>query len=74
LTLIFGVEKEPAAVTSIVIWLITFAACCLVGIPLLIREGWSMGELRRLAREEEAAGESGLMADAPHAAPKETPQ
>ena len=74
LTLIFGVEKEPAAVASIVIWLITFAACCLVGIPLLIREGWSMGELRRLAREEESAGESGLMSDAPHAAPKETPQ
>jgi uncharacterized protein (TIRG00374 family) len=49
LTLIFGVEKVPAATFSIVVWLITFASCCLVGLPLLFREGWSMGELRRMA-------------------------
>lgn len=58
-TVIFGVEKEPAAAASIVLWLITFAASSLAGVPLLIREGWSMGELRRLARAEaeaEAAG------------------
>jgi glycosyltransferase 2 family protein len=61
LTLIFGVEKEPAATVSIILWLITFAGVCLVGLPLLFVEGWSMGELRRLAaaekeivREEEA--------------------
>jgi hypothetical protein len=54
-TAMFGVEKEPAAAASVVLWLITFAACSLVGVPLLIREGWSMGELRRLAREEEEA-------------------
>jgi glycosyltransferase 2 family protein len=60
-TLIFGVEKEPAATVSIVLWLITFAGVCLVGLPLLFVEGWSMGELRRIAaaekqvaREEEA--------------------
>ena len=35
---------------SIVIWLVTFASCSLVGLPLLFREGWSMGELRRMAR------------------------
>lgn len=75
LTLIFGVEKEPAAVASIVVWLVTFAACCLVGLPLLFREGWSMGELRRMAREEERASESQFLADAEHAsAPKERPQ
>jgi len=56
-TLIFGIEKEPAAAASIVLWLITFAGSSLAGIPLLIREGWSMAELRRLARAEaEAAG------------------
>jgi len=49
LTLIFGVEKVPAATMSIVVWLITFASCCLVGLPLLLREGWSMGELRQMA-------------------------
>jgi hypothetical protein len=67
LTLVFGVEREPAAVASIVIWLITFAGCCLVGLPLLFREGWSIGELRKMAREEERAGETQLVADAERA-------
>jgi uncharacterized protein (TIRG00374 family) len=51
LTLIFGVEKEPAATAAVMIWLITFASPCLVGVPLLFREGWSMGELRKMAVE-----------------------
>jgi len=51
-TAIFGVEKEPAAAAAIVIWLITFAAASLAGVPLLIREGWSLGELRRMAEHE----------------------
>ncbi len=75
LTLVFGVEREPAAVASIVIWLITFAGCCLAGLPLLLREGWSMGELRKMAREEERAGGAQLLADAERAAgPSENPQ
>jgi glycosyltransferase 2 family protein len=57
LTLVFGVEKEPAATVSIILWLVTFAGCCLVGLPLLFREGWSMGELRRMATAEEEAAE-----------------
>ena len=65
-TLIFGVEKESAATATIVLWLITFVGCCLVGLPLLFREGWSMGELRRLARAEEQAGEAELLAEAEH--------
>ena len=63
-TLIFGVDKEPAAVATIVIWLITFAGCCLVGLPLLFREGWSVGELKRMARTEERAGEIELLSEA----------
>jgi glycosyltransferase 2 family protein len=63
-TLILGVEKEPAAVISIVLWLLGFAGCCIVGLPLLFREGWSMGELRRIARESERAGEAALLAEA----------
>jgi glycosyltransferase 2 family protein len=51
-TAIFGVEREPAVAAAIVIWLITFAASCFVGVPLLIREGWSLGELRRMAEHE----------------------
>jgi uncharacterized protein (TIRG00374 family) len=58
LTLIFGVEKVPAATMSIVVWLVTFASCCLVGLPLLFREGWSMGELRRIATAAEHEAES----------------
>jgi hypothetical protein len=54
-TVIFGVEKEPAAAAAISIWLITFASSILVGIPLLLREGWSMGELKRVASAEKEA-------------------
>lgn len=57
-TTIFGVEKEPAAAASIVLWLITFATCSLAGVPLLIHEGFSLGKLREMAEhEKEAAGE-----------------
>jgi uncharacterized protein (TIRG00374 family) len=52
-TTIFGVEKEPAAAAAIVVWLITFAASSLAGVPLLVREGWSLGELRRMAEHED---------------------
>ena len=64
LTLIFGVEQEPAVTVSMVVWLISFASCCLVGLPLMLREGWSMGELKRMVREQEKAGEAVLLADA----------
>ena len=59
LTTIFGVEQEAAAAIAIVLWLITFASPALVGIPLLIHEGLSMGELRNLARAERAAENTG---------------
>jgi glycosyltransferase 2 family protein len=58
-TVIFGVEKEPAAAAAILIWLITFAGVVPVGLPLLLREGWSMGELRRLAHDEAEAERGG---------------
>jgi hypothetical protein len=35
------------------VWLITFAASSLAGVPLLVREGWSLGELRRMAEHED---------------------
>jgi glycosyltransferase 2 family protein len=58
-TAVFGVEKEAAAAASIVMWLITFAACSLAGVPLLIHEGFSLGKLREMAEhEKQAAGES----------------
>ena len=59
LTAIFGVEQEPAIAIAVVLWIITFAGCTLVGIPLLIHEGMSVGELRQLARAEAEAEEAG---------------
>jgi uncharacterized protein (TIRG00374 family) len=67
LTLMLGVSKEPAATMAIVVWLVTFASCCIVGLPLLFHEGWSMGELRQMARAEEKAGEAALLEEAEHA-------
>jgi len=58
-TTLYGIEKEPATAAAIVLWLITFAACSLAGVPLLIHEGFSLGKLRAMAEhEKEAAGES----------------
>ena len=38
------------------IWLITFAAVSLAGVPLLIHEGLSLGKLKEMAElEKEAA-------------------
>jgi len=59
LTAIFQVEQEPAIAIAVVLWLITFVSCTLVGIPLLIHEGMSVGELRQLARKEAAAEDVG---------------
>jgi hypothetical protein len=57
-TKIFGVETEPATAAAVVLWLIGFAACCLAGVPFLIQEGLSLGKLRELAHEKEAAGQA----------------
>jgi len=51
-TKVFGVENETAVAAAIVLWLITFAGCSIAGIPLLIREGVSLGQLRELAEQE----------------------
>jgi len=59
-TAIFGVESEPAAAASIVLWLITFAGCSLVGVPLLIHEGFSLGKLREMAEHEKEAAAKGV--------------
>jgi uncharacterized membrane protein YbhN (UPF0104 family) len=58
-TAIFGIEKGPAAAAAILTWLITFCTVSIVGLPLLFREGWSMGDLRRLAKAEAVAEEAG---------------
>lgn len=72
-TAIFGVEREPAVAVSIVLWLITFAACSLAGVPLLIREGWSLGELRRMAVHEKEVVEEEVASGAEAAAERGDP-
>jgi hypothetical protein len=53
-TKVFGVPEEAATAAAIVLWLITFAACSLAGVPLLIHEGFSLGKLRQFAKREKA--------------------
>jgi glycosyltransferase 2 family protein len=65
---IFYIDQEPATVASIMLWLITFAGSCIAGVPLLLREGWSLGDLRRMAAAEEQAGKEKLLAEAEHEA------
>lgn len=59
LTRMYAVPQEPAAAATIILWLVTFASTCIGGVPLLIHEGWSMGDLRRMARAESAAEDAG---------------
>ncbi len=51
-TAVLGVEREPAAAAAIVLWLISFAACSLAGVPLLFHEGFSPRKLREIAQNE----------------------
>jgi hypothetical protein len=51
-TAIFGVEREPAVAAALVLWAITFAGCSILGVPMLIHEGWGLRELKRMAAEE----------------------
>ena len=59
LTRLYAVPQEPAAAAAIILWLVTFATTCIGGVPLLIHEGWSMGDLRKMARAESAAEDAG---------------
>ncbi len=64
LTAFFGIKQEPAAAAAIILWLVTFAAVLVVGVPLFIRQGLSMHQLWQLAseskREEQLAEEREL--------------
>jgi uncharacterized protein (TIRG00374 family) len=51
-TKVFGVEPELATAVSIVIWLITFAAVTLVGLPILLHQGLSLAKLKEMAEHE----------------------
>src|SRR5271157_2133944 len=52
-THLYGVEQEAAVAAVMVLWLVTFASCTLAGVPILFREGWSLGDLRRMSQHED---------------------
>jgi len=64
LTAFFGIRQESAAAAAIVLWLVTFSAVLVIGVPLFIRQGLSMHQLWELAaeskREENLAEEGEL--------------
>ena len=52
-TKLYGVGQEAAVAAAMVLWLVTFASCSFAGVPLLFKEGLSLGELRRLREHED---------------------
>jgi uncharacterized membrane protein YbhN (UPF0104 family) len=66
LTRIFPIQSHTAATPTIVTWLNIFEGSCCTGVPIMIREGLSMGELRRLASAEAKAEWAGGQAEQPN--------
>jgi hypothetical protein len=50
---VFGIETELATAVAIVIWLISFAAVAVIGLPILLHQGLSLGKLREMAAQEQ---------------------
>jgi len=67
-THLYGVGQEAAVAAAMVLWLVTFAACSFAGVPLLLREGFSLGELRRMRQQEDAEIDEEML-HGPHANP-----
>src|SRR6266404_65367 len=63
-TQLYGVEREPAVAAAMILWLVTFASCSFAGVPLLLREGWSLGELKRMREHEGEQLEAELVSQA----------
>ena len=51
-TKVFGIEPELATALAIVIWVITFAAVAVVGLPILLHQGLSLTKLKEMAEHE----------------------
>jgi len=67
-TQLYGIEREPAFAAAMVLWLVTFAACTLAGVPLLLKEGLSLGELRRMREHEDEEIDAEIVVHPPNAA------
>jgi uncharacterized protein (TIRG00374 family) len=51
-TKVFGIETDLATAMAIVIWLISFAAVTVIGMPILLHQGLSLGKLKEMAEHE----------------------
>jgi glycosyltransferase 2 family protein len=51
-TKVFGIEPELATALAIVIWVITFAAVAVIGLPILLHQGLSLAKLKEMAEHE----------------------
>jgi uncharacterized protein (TIRG00374 family) len=57
-TKVFEIETELATAVAIVIWVITFAAVAVIGLPILLHQGLSLAKLREMAAQEQESLES----------------
>jgi uncharacterized protein (TIRG00374 family) len=64
-TRLYGVPQEPAVAAAIVLWLVTFAACTLAGIPILLKEGLSLADIRRMRATENEQIDSAIIEHPP---------
>jgi glycosyltransferase 2 family protein len=51
-TKVFGIEPELATAIAIVIWLISFAAVAVFGVPILLHQGLSFAKLKEMAEQK----------------------
>jgi uncharacterized protein (TIRG00374 family) len=51
-TKVFGIEPELATAIAIVIWLISFAAVAVIGLPMLLHQGLSLTKLKEMAERK----------------------
>jgi hypothetical protein len=60
-THLYGVGQEAAVAAAMVLWLVTFASCSFVGVPVLLKEGFSLGDLRRMRQQEAEEIDAGIL-------------
>jgi uncharacterized protein (TIRG00374 family) len=51
-TKVFGIETDLATAIAIVIWLISFAAVTVIGLPILLHQGLSLTKLKEMAEHK----------------------
>src|SRR5208282_1810012 len=51
-TKVFGIEPDLATALAIVIWLVSFAAVAVVGLPILLHQGLSLTKLKEIAEQK----------------------